>query len=258
MKKLETHGIKDLAFENLFSEQEWLERKRHIATLKNFAGASVAAAKALAAIRDKKLYRPHKTLKEFCQRECGFTEQRLYQIISFSKVRAALPEKTQPKLSHERQARELAKYPEDERAEILESATRVHSKDGKSASARAISDAAAELAKEPLDDNNKPIPPRARPYWNRRGEAQVVLGIIRAAKRTVKALSPDDPMWCEVNLNGVLADIASAINRFTSAVPAHVCPYCKGTKPDGCRCCKGRGCISRFMWNHAVPEEMKR
>ena len=48
MKKLETHGIKDLALENLFSEQEWLERKRHIATLKNFAGASVAAAKALA------------------------------------------------------------------------------------------------------------------------------------------------------------------------------------------------------------------
>jgi hypothetical protein len=40
-------------------------RKKHIATLKNFAGASVAAANALAQIRDKKLYRPHATLKEF-------------------------------------------------------------------------------------------------------------------------------------------------------------------------------------------------
>ena len=94
-------------------------------------------------------------------------------------------------------------------------------------------------------------------YWNRRDEAEHVLGILRGAKRTVNALSPDDPMWCEVNLNGLLADLSSAINRFGSAVPAYVCPYCKGTTPDGCRCCKGRGCISRFMWMHAVPEEMK-
>src|SRR4030095_566661 len=101
MKKLEAHGIKDLAFEGLFSEQEWSERKRHIATLKNFAGASVAAARALAAIRDKHLYLPHKTLKEFCQRECGFTEQRLFQIISFAKIRAALPPKTQQLLNRE-------------------------------------------------------------------------------------------------------------------------------------------------------------
>ena len=71
-------------------------------------------------------------------------------------------------------------------------------------------------------------------------------------------LSPDDPMWCEVNLNGVLADLSSAINRFTSAVPAYVCPYCKGIKVDGCKACKGRGCMSKFLYTHAVPEELKR
>ena len=85
----------------------------------------------------------------------------------------------------------------------------------------------------------------------------MVLGQIQAAKRQVKRLMPDDPMWCEVfNLNGVLADLASAINRFSSAVPAYVCPYCKG-KAENCKGCKGRGVISKFMWS-MVPEELRK
>ena len=91
-----TDTARELTYRKDFTDQEWSERRRHIATLRNFAGASVAAAKSRAAIRDKKLYRPHKTLKEFCQRECGFTERRLYQIISFAKVKAALPAKSEP------------------------------------------------------------------------------------------------------------------------------------------------------------------
>jgi hypothetical protein len=253
--------IKDLALEGLFTDQEWSERKRHIATLKNFAGASVAAAKALAEVRDKKLYRPHKTLKEFCQRECGFTEKRLYQIISFAKVRAALPAKSQPLVDNERVARELARIPETQRAEVLDEAARFHSKDGKTPTAEAIITAASELDGAPLhdvDDNGTLIPQKSLQYWNRRDEAKEVMGKLRAAKRAVTALSDSDPMWNEVNLNGVLADLSAAINRFGSALPAYVCPYCEGIRVDGCKTCKGRGVISKFMWTHAVPEEMKR
>ena len=111
---------------------------------------------------------------------------------------------------------------------------------------------------EVVDDNGTPVPATAMAYWNRQAEAKNVLNQIRAAKSEVKKLLPDDPMWCEVNLNGVLGDLQSAVNRFTAAIPAYVCLYCKGTRPDGCRCCKGRGCISRFMWSQAVPEELKR
>jgi hypothetical protein len=63
-------------------------------------------------------------------------------------------------------------------------------------------------------------------------------------------------MWCEANLNGVLADLSSAINRFSAAVPAYVCPYYQGRKPDSCTACKGRGVISKFMWS-MVPEELR-
>jgi len=73
----------------------------------------------------------------------------------------------------------------------------------------------------------------------------------------VRQLTPDDPMWCEVNLNGVLADLSNAINRFAAAVPAYVCVYCQGRNPDGCRARKGRGVVSKYMWS-MIPEELRK
>jgi hypothetical protein len=110
---------------------------------------------------------------------------------------------------------------------------------------------------EIVDENGTKIPPLALPYWNRIPEAKSVLNQIRAAKGQVKRLLPDDPMWCEVNLNGVIGDIGGAINRFQAAIPSYVCPKCKGKKPDSCDLCKGRGVISKYTWSF-VPEEMKK
>jgi hypothetical protein len=106
-----------------------------------------------------------------------------------------------------------------------------------------------------LDENGVSVPVNAREYWNRRSEAKNVLAQIQAARGQVKKLLPDDPMWSAVNLNGVLADLNNAINRFSSAVPAYVCPYCKG-KAENCKGCKGRGVISKWEWS-MVPEEMR-
>lgn len=108
-----------------------------------------------------------------------------------------------------------------------------------------------------VDAVGYPVPAASLAYWNRKAEAETVLSKMRAAKRAVKELLTDDPMWSEVNLNGVLADLGSAINRFSSAVPTHVCLYCGGVKPDSCKACKGRGVISDFAWR-MVPEELRK
>jgi hypothetical protein len=105
-----------------------------------------------------------------------------------------------------------------------------------------------------VDDMGFPVPVQAQTYWDRRPEAKQVLAQLQAARGQVKKLIPDDPMWCEVNLNGVIADLSSAINRFHAAVPAHVCPYCGGVKVDDCKGCKGRGVVSQFMWKMAPKE----
>jgi hypothetical protein len=83
-----------------------------------------------------------------------------------------------------------------------------------------------------VDDMGYPIPPNAAPYWHRKYEAKNVLNQIGAARGQVRKLLPDDPMWSAENLNGVLADLSAAYNRFTAAVPSYVCPYCKGNNTD--------------------------
>jgi hypothetical protein len=98
-------------------------------------------------------------LKEFCQRECGFTERRLYQIISFAKAKAALPAKSEPLVQSERAARALSNVPETQRAEVLDEALRFHSKDGKITAESIVNAAKTEkLEEEHVDDNGKPVP----------------------------------------------------------------------------------------------------
>jgi ribosomal protein L24 len=112
------------------------------------------------------------------------------------------------------------------------------------------------VEKNVQDADGTAIPPNALAYWNRKPEASNVLNQISAARGQIKKLMPDDPMWASVNLNGVLADLNSAYNRFAAAIPAYVCPMCKGVKPDGCKCCKGKGVISKFVYS-TLPDDVK-
>jgi ParB-like chromosome segregation protein Spo0J len=115
----------------------------------------------------------------------------------------------------------------------------------------------AKKTEEPsVDYNLTPIPAPALPYWNRKSEAQGILKQISELRTQVKKLMPDDPMWSNVNLNGVIADLNSAFNRFTAAIPEFVCPYCKGEKPEDCKCCKGKGVVSKFVWKQ-IPDDVK-
>lgn len=109
-----------------------------------------------------------------------------------------------------------------------------------------------------LDDLGYPIPEgTARVYWDRRDEAQNILKQLRAARTAVKGILDGDPLYAEVNVNGVTSDLGSAINRFKAAVPAYVCTHCQGVTPEKCTVCKGRGVISEFMWS-VVPEEIRK
>jgi hypothetical protein len=127
---------------------------------------------------------------------------------------------------------------------------------GKKNERKAAKDDSGLDDKRATDDNGSVIPPAALPYWNRKPEAKNVLNQISACRGQVKKLEPSDPMWSSVNLNGVLADLNSAYNRFAAAIPAYVCPYCKGVKVDNCKCCKGKGVISKFVMS-TVPEEIR-
>lgn len=250
--------IKEIAIREQFTVPDWLDRQRCIVTLRNYAVASVAAAKALATIRDKKLYLPHKNLKEFCERECGFTEQRLFQIINFSKIRESLPEPTKQLLSRENQARELSKVPESKRVEVLDEAKRFHAKNGK-ITAKSIKKASDQVETGPVDKSGVAIPPEALPFWNRRQEIQDILNHISAARSQIRNASESDPLYHRIGRFGEIGrELDSIYQQFKGILPEYVCGYCHGQNIENCRGCNGVGLLSEYLRKNLpthVPEQ---
>lgn len=122
---------------------------------------------------------------------------------------------------------------------------------GRDTERNAAGDHKADQGVRMVDKAGSPIPSAAQTYWRRRKEAKELVAEIAKAKARISALNKGDPMWCEVNLNGVLADLYSAMSRMKSAVPEYVCTMCYGyaiVKGLPCYQCKGRGVVSNFMW----------
>lgn len=90
---------------------------------------------ALAMIRDNKLYRAkYSTFALYCETRWGFSDRRARQIIDAAEIGTIVP------VENEGQARELARVPEPERAEVWQKAN--ENTDGKPTAA-AIRDAYA-------------------------------------------------------------------------------------------------------------------
>lgn len=256
MSKLSTHeAVREEAIRSQFTNEEWYDRTIHVATLRAFGGSSVEAAKALAAIRDKNLYRPHKTLKEFCQRECGWSERRLFQIISFAEVKSSLPVKSEPLVQSERQARELKKVPVEKRVEVLDKAKR-----NGQITAKSIKRVAAEIVDLVEDSMGYPITAKALPYWNRRHEVSELLRHISAAKSALQHIVDGDPLYRRVvSIRSKRDRLEEFYNEFKGALPAYVCYSCDGLNVDKCRLCGGTGVVSEFEWrSKADPDGHKR
>lgn len=99
---------------------------------------------ALAEIRDGKLYRlEHDTFDAYCRQKWGWDRTYSHRLIEASQVVQMLPMGN--KITNERQARELAKVPADDRAKVLEDAA----KEG--TTAKSIRKSAQKLSNQPTE-----------------------------------------------------------------------------------------------------------
>lgn len=74
---------------------------------------------ALAAIQERKLYRSdHGTFEDYCRSKWGFSRQRAYQLTAAAEAVTTMVDIGLPAPTSERQARELTRIPEPERAEV--------------------------------------------------------------------------------------------------------------------------------------------
>jgi len=105
---------------------------------------------ALAEIREERLYREtHATFEDYCQARWGWSRQRSAQLIQASAVVGTLSTIVDKPPQNEGQARELAKVPEEERADVWREAQSAAVAEGKPPATRHIEDARKRREPEP-------------------------------------------------------------------------------------------------------------
>jgi hypothetical protein len=224
-----------------------------------------AVGAALREIRDEELYKhEYETFEAFCDKEYGFKKSRAYQLIEASGVKASLETSTNGgQIENERQARALAAVPEEKREEVLEAAAGT----GK-LTAKSITEAAEKVAPNPVpatkpekvihrDKTGYAIPDSIYPDWQRAETFQAIITDLHRVKLAVeKALDDADLAFREIT-NSTVADMKNAWGDLQRVLPYAVCPTCAGHNRAGCMTCKKRGYLSKFAYEHWIPEELR-
>lgn len=220
---------------------------------------------ALQAIRDGRLYRKdYQTFEGYCQGRWGWTGRRSVQLINSAAVVQALPKEIGTMVPTERAAREVAKLPPDRRQEVVE----------KAAAEGPVTAAAIAKHRPPppdrtrppeppavLDNIGRPIPAHLLELWDRSQEVQDYLTTISRLRGALRAAAEEaDPLWADTNTTHALSHLDQAYTTIKNAIPHTLCTVCQGADPKvskSCTLCKGRGLISEFKWDRAVPKETK-
>lgn len=227
---------------------------------------------ALAEIRDLRLYRgTHATFEEYCQEVFGWNRDRAYKLIESAEVAKQLEEtqpeqnvshgiQTQPKLTNERQARELSKVPQDKRREVVQKAAE---KTGGKVTAKAIKDAAKTYRPPPVPPPPKPSDP-LKPHIRAAFDSpdfEEIMSLIRQAGEKLELLA-DSPLGYAIAKDGkgqslVGHDLRNAWSSISSCRPYAECIYCY-QRCDNCSACKEQGWLPRKIFEMAPAENQKR
>lgn len=223
-----------------------------------------AVGDALGEILNRRLYTlEYSTFEAFCETEYGIKKSRAYQLIEAAEVKAGLQGSTMvDKVTNERQARALAAVPEEDRAKVVEEA----SKTGKVTS-KTITEAATRTA-EPktekpiktihLDKTGYPIPDSILEDWQRaEGYSEVLQDISRIKCQLEDGLTEGDFVLFAELTNNTVANIKNVYADLSTVLPYAVCSTCQGHQRQKCTLCRGRGFLSKFRYKTCVPAEVK-
>lgn len=113
-----------------------------------------------------------------------------------------------------------------------------------------------------VDTFGKPIPKAVVKFWNRSEEPKEMIRQVSNIVKFFKGVEQEkDPMYGEINFTGLFADLGKIVADIKTVIPYCVCTQCQGhpeSQPKSeCRLCLGRGLISKFRFDTAVPQEIK-
>lgn len=108
---------------NALTKDERQLRDVHIEVIRQGMSAVEEVARSLIVLRDKQLYREtHASFEAFCRDTFSIGKSRAYQLIEWVETKDELSTTVDTTAMNERQARELNKLPEEERAEVWQEA----------------------------------------------------------------------------------------------------------------------------------------
>jgi hypothetical protein len=195
----------------------------------------------LLAIRDEKLYQTKfKSFEAYCKETWDISRSRAYQLIEAAEVAKDLSTNGR-QITSERQARELARVPQEKREEVFDKAA----SNGKPTAA-AIRAAAEEVLDEPEEEDEWPVveasPEDRMAEWNAEVD-KFARSITELAKHT-----PLGGWWDENQANIVKQQLKSAAGSARQAKCDNICPKCKG---EGCKWCKQTGFMPKRSYEMA-------
>jgi len=223
------------------SRRDDLER-----TIKNTKGGFVACGRALAEMRDSKLYRnTHGTFEAYCEDVWLWKKSRVYQLIEDAQPSGISTKSDIP--------RKAGRPKKATKPKIVKDVTLPSSTPKETPSEKVVE------IEELCDEIGRVIPIELRKEWL---DALHVGKTIRneglAWKRVVDGyLKEGDKFAQRHNLSQKMSeDIASLVYDLSCAIPYALCPFCDG---EGKRCekCHSRGWVSKSYWTSFVPQKFK-
>lgn len=226
---------------------------------------------ALVRVHEDRLYREEfKSFEECCQMKFGMSRNDGYRYIVAAEVKGALPENVSNLIQNTAQANALSKAPKKQRAKIIKAVA----KEGAVTAAaiaekieEELSDKAepvkpakkkkpVEAEFEQVDKTGKSIPKRIQAEWTRAEiECKELLSYLEPAKKIMEEKIQHDGIYAEIS-NNENTVIRRLINDVKRIAPHAVCPTCDASGKE-CKHCKGRGFISKYLWD-VVPKEQKK
>lgn len=231
------------------------------ALIKNLGQTTHTIGRILLNIRDDKLYvKNYTTWENYIKKRWGWSRRRGYQMIQAAIVLDALPMCTV--VHNERQARELAKIPPEQRPAVIKAIVKA---DGKLTSpaikkmAAAIDDDSPppdEPILDRLDRIGQLIPAKLVPLWDRaeRDSLEMINWSAKLKARFKKGMDENDIIFVEHSANECFARMKEIRWGCKDMRPYAICYTCQGRTPDKCTTCKGRGFLSFFKWGRQSDE----
>lgn len=213
----------------------------------------VEVGKALATIRDKKLYREeYKTFEKYCEQKWGFKRARAYQLIESAGIAAKVSTSGRQKQpTSERQTRPLKELPENERSEAWEEAQQEAG--GKEPTGKQVEEVVARRRQPEPEPEPEPEAPQSPidEALSRDGELKDILSSIDDARKKVKAVTDTD-IAAFLNVKELQSDLKNARNEVRNARPHAECPLCGG---EGCKACNDQGWMPKDHYQRAVESQ---